>query len=389
MMKSKSIYIITGLIPLLTFILILKNIPIKIFDHRIKYSCSTFLLNNGNSLLIGHNLDDYIKVPGLVVVNKRGINKENISWTDFKSPTGKSRSSPRLQWTSKYGSITYNTFGKEFIDGGMNEKGLYVGEMTLLGTEYPKNENLPNFYHHQWMQYILDNFSNVKETLEGLPKIIIDGHCQWHFFIADRSGDAAVIEFLKGKPNIFKDTDLPYKVLCNRTYSRELDSLKLYSGFGGKRPVHFNDTLIDRRFVWANTMLFNLRLLNNDSNIDYAFKILKQMDVGNNRWSIVYDLNSLTMYFNTSCARQIRYVDFQSFDFSCNSPTMLLDINKNLNGNVSKEFQVYSDAINHKYIKANWDEIDLGFISNILFKPLMVNRLSKYAKTFRCNSVNN
>jgi choloylglycine hydrolase len=270
------------------------------------------LFSNSNSLLIGHNLDDYIKVPGLVVVNKRGVQKENISWSDLKSISGKSNSAPRQQWTSKYGSITYNTFGKEFIDGGMNETGFYVGEMTLIGTVYPENDALPKIYHHLWMQYLLDNFSTVQEALESLSKLLIEGHCQWHFFIADRTGNAAVIEFLKGKTVIYKDKNLPFKVLCNRSYSRELDSIKLFNGFGGNRPVNFKDTIIDRRFIWANAMLGNHRQQKSISDVDYAFEILKQMDIGNNKWSIVYDMKELRMYFNTSTARQTRYVDFKS-----------------------------------------------------------------------------
>lgn len=386
-MRKKVKYQLFGLVSLLTSILILNTIQNHKHFSEKNHSCSTFLFNNGSSLLIGHNLDDYIKVPGLVIVNKRGIQKENISWNDLKSPGGKSKTDTRIQWTSKYGSVTYNTFGKEFIDGGMNEKGLYIGEMSLIGTEYPPNDILPSFYHHQWMQYILDNFSTVKETLASLQKIHVNGHCQWHFFIADRSGDAAVIEFLKGKTSVYTDAGLPYKVLCNRSYSRELDSLKLFRGFGGTRSINFNDTIVDRRFAWANEMLSNSQIQKDYSDVEYAFKILKQLDIGNNKWSIVYDLNNLIMYFNTSTSREIRYIEFQSFDFSCNSPTLLLDINKNLSGNIAKEFLIYSHSINHEFIKNNWNEINLGFISNILFKPLMIRRLSKYTKAFKCNDI--
>jgi penicillin V acylase-like amidase (Ntn superfamily) len=385
-MKIIRYFVLTGLISILLFKIILTND----FDSRPEseqnHSCSTFLLSNGNSLLIAHNLDDYIKVPGLVVVNKRGVQKENISWNDLKSITGKSSSSPRQQWTSKYGSITYNTFGKEFIDGGMNETGFYVGEMTLIGTEYPKNDALPKIYHHQWMQYLLDNYSTVQEALESLPKLLIDGHCQWHFFIADRTAKAAVIEFLKGKTVIYKDKNLPFKVLCNKSYSRELDSLNLFIGFGGTRPVNFKDTIFDRRFVWANDMLSNPHQKKPDSDVDYAFEILNQMDLGNNKWSIVYDMKELRMYFNTSTARQTRYVDFKSFDFSCKKPVVVLDINQSLKDDVSNKFITYSDSINYKFIKANWNEIDLGFFTNKFFKPMLIDRLSKYPRTFSCTS---
>ena len=385
-MRKINKFSFVGLFLVLVFIFMTQNELSFRQKVRQNHSCSTFLFSDGNSLLIGHNLDDYIKVPGLVVVNKRGVQKENISWNDLKSITGKNGSAPRQQWTSKYGSITYNTFGKEFIDGGMNETGFYVGEMTLIGTEYPKNDVLPKIYHHQWMQYLLDNFSSVQEALESLSKLLIEGHCQWHFFIADRTGDAAVIEFLKGKTVIYKDKNLPFKVLCNKSYSRELDSIKLFIGFGGNRSVNFKDTIFDRRFVWANDMLSNPHQKKPYLDVDYAFEILKQLYLGNNKWSIVYDMKELKMYFNTSVARQSRYVDFKSFDFSCKKPVMVLDINKSLKDNVSNEFLIYSDSINYRFIKANWDEINLGFFSNKFLKPLLIHRLSNYPKTFNCTS---
>jgi len=38
-------------------------------------SCSTFMLCCNGAFFVGHNLDDYSEVPGLVVVNKRGLEK--------------------------------------------------------------------------------------------------------------------------------------------------------------------------------------------------------------------------------------------------------------------------------------------------------------------------
>lgn len=77
-MGKKYILIFSGLILVFIFVLILMDDPRLKQNHLLKHSCSTFLLNNRNSLLVGHNLDDYIKVPGLVVINKRGIQKKTL-----------------------------------------------------------------------------------------------------------------------------------------------------------------------------------------------------------------------------------------------------------------------------------------------------------------------
>jgi choloylglycine hydrolase len=375
--------------PVIVGSLILLISFIKVFcsndtEARNQHSCSTFLLSLEGNLLVGHNLDDYIEVPGRVVVNKRGVKKENISWDDIGSFWGRSESSPRIRWISKYGSITYNTFGKEFIDGGMNEAGFYVGEMTCFGTQYPKNDSLPKFYHHQWMQYLLDNYATVEEAVGSLRNALIDGHCQWHFFIADRNGSSAVIEFMDVRSAVRQGDNLPIKALCNRCYSCELDSLKAYQGFGGKRIIDFNDSTDDKRFVWAAAMLEDSNSLKIGHAYQYAFSILRQLGIGNNKWSLVYDLKNLTMYFHTYRCRQIKSLNFSSFDFSCSTPALILDIHRDVAGNVADQFVPYSHAANTEFIKSVWSEIDFGFFGNTFFKPAIVKRLSSYAKDFSC-----
>lgn len=94
--------------------------------------------------------------------------------------------------------MTYNTFGREFIDRGMNEAGLHVGEMTVRGTVWPSDVR-PTIYHHhhydhQRMQYLLDNFATVDEALTSLQEVCPSRHCQWHIFPANRLGRAVVVE---------------------------------------------------------------------------------------------------------------------------------------------------------------------------------------------------
>lgn len=117
---------------------------------QLRHTCSTFQLASGDTIVVGHNLDDYFTAPGMVLVNPRGIEKESLAWRDFRK--GKKKDVPRLKWTSKYGSITYSIFGRDLIDGGMNEAGLYIGEMTLFETKYPTDDSKPTFYHNLFMQ---------------------------------------------------------------------------------------------------------------------------------------------------------------------------------------------------------------------------------------------
>lgn len=355
-------------------------IPALIWSAE-RHSCSTFMINQNDTLLVGPNLDDYIDVSGLAVINPRGISKHSITWDDFKSVFG--RSKPKLNWTSKYASLTNNMFGKEFPDGGMNEAGLYIGEMTMFATKYPKDESLAEIYHHLWMQYILDQYRPVDEVIADLNKVIPSGHCLWHFFVADRSGNSAVIEFIDGQTIVHAGKDMPVKALCNRSYKRELDSLRLYEGFGGTRAINLADTSVDRRFAWAYKMIADAQVNKPASLVSHSFSILNPLDLGNNKWSVVCDLKNSRMYFHTYLSRKMKWVDLKYFDLSGNSPAMVFDIHTDVSNNVTKSFIPYTEEMQAEYVLKAWEPIDTGFIWNLIFKPVMIRRLREYISDFK------
>jgi hypothetical protein len=63
--------------------------------HR---SCATFVMPAGGSVLVGHNLDEANPVPGLAVVNPRGLAKSNWTYGEINAGS-QSASSPSLPWT--------------------------------------------------------------------------------------------------------------------------------------------------------------------------------------------------------------------------------------------------------------------------------------------------
>src|SRR3954447_12341560 len=89
-------------------------------------ACTTFCLRKDSTAVFGKNYDWHFD-DGLVLVNKRGVAK-----TAAPPPAG----SP-AQWTSRYGSVTFNQFGREFPNGGLNEAGLALELMWLNETLYP------------------------------------------------------------------------------------------------------------------------------------------------------------------------------------------------------------------------------------------------------------
>ena len=308
--------------------------------------CATFMLKNGKELIVGHNLDENSFIPGCIVVNKRGVIKKGISFEELR--TGKNDDSPPLTWTSKYGSITYNPLGRDLPDGGLNEAGLYIGEMSLNETRFPEDNTKPKMFMSLWMQYVLDNFESVEQVIKSTNEIMLDGWA-WHFFTVDSKGDAVAIEFIDGKPLIYRDRELPVTALCNSTYPDEMKRLAEYSGFGGDKPVVLEDHKTPR-FVHAAHMLKEFKS-DKDSPVDYGFEILQSMERGGTQWSLVYDINNMRVYLRTVKSRKIRYVDFSSFKFSCDTPVKMIDIHADLSGNIEDAFSEYSPELNREFVK--------------------------------------
>src|SRR5688572_4523016 len=157
---------------------------------NIASACTTFFLAKNGQLAFGRNYD-WLTDAGMVCTNLRGLSK-----TSMKMPEGSS-----ITWVSKYGSITFNQYGKEFPMGGMNERGLVIEMMWLDGSQYPKPDKRPALYVLQWIQYQLDNSASVKEVIATNKRIRISSQANppIHYLVADSYGDAATIEFLNGK----------------------------------------------------------------------------------------------------------------------------------------------------------------------------------------------
>jgi penicillin V acylase-like amidase (Ntn superfamily) len=309
-------------------------------------ACSTFVLSQGEDLIVGHNLDEPSDVPGLVVINKRGVSKTSCSWGELL--TSRRSVSHQRSWVSRYGSATFNPLGREFADGGINEAGLCVSEMTLSESRYPDAETRPRIFMMLWIQYQLDNFESVDEVLENLSQFALDGW-GWHFLVCDRGGNCAVIEFLDGHPVIYEGPSLPVPALCNASYSEELRGLEEYEVLGGTREVDLADDTVPR-FVHAAHMLNAYGQNESSSAVDYAFEMLKTLERGHTKWSYVLDVRRMRVHFRSSVGRQIKHFDLEAFDLSCHAPAQVLDVNCDLVGDVSEEFRGYTSAVNRAYI---------------------------------------
>jgi len=333
-------------------------------------ACSALFLDSTEGVLCAENFDWNVR-DGLVMINKRNIKKAALVLRgDDCVPA---------VWTSRYGSITFNHVAREFFHGGMNEKGLFITGLLLPGSRYPPHDSRPVVSSTQWKQYVVDNFSTVKETLAAHDRVRVwsrTGRYPTHYFLCDRTGDCAVIEFLEGEMVVYRGKDLPVKVLTNNRYLDSVQYLKKHNGFGGSQPFSAGTGSL-ARFARASGMVARFDPKKNRSAADHAFQILEEVSQGAYTvWRVVYDLKNLRIRFRTIDQPRIRYVDFKSFDFSCTTPVKVLDMAKTLSGDVSKAFVDYSTRINREFVgKIN------GFYR---FPGSVVDALARHPEGLKC-----
>lgn len=300
--------------------------------------CSTFKLQKGNKLVYGHNLNEGdIGVPGLIFINKRGIFKKGRTWSELTTAGQENPSSH--SWISRYGSVTFNNFGRDFPDGGMNEAGLYIWEMNE-DADYPKDENLPKLNQMNWMQYILDNYSTVEEAIQCASEIEIDGW-GWHFFAGDAKGNTAAIAFIDGEVVVHAGEQMPVPALFNTPYNREMELLRYYKGFGGLYEPDLNDPKVPR-FVKSAVMIRDYDP--KQSIIDYGFEMLQNIRVDDDpEWSILFDVRDKKVYFKTRLNPEIKSFSMEEIDFSNASQVMILNMDLQNGGDVLSLFETCSN----------------------------------------------
>jgi len=87
-----------------TFTVFFVSITILAFASTI-FPCSTFILKEEDILLVGHNLDENSFIPGRIVVNKRGITKEGVSFEELRTGIKKRISSTHLDLKIRFNNL--------------------------------------------------------------------------------------------------------------------------------------------------------------------------------------------------------------------------------------------------------------------------------------------
>lgn len=305
-------------------------------------ACTVMCLKFKDRHIVARNHDWHFG-DGLVFVNKRGIEKVAIS---IDKP---------LRWTSKYGSVSLAQYGRELPLAGMNEVGLTVDLLWLGAAKFPEPDERASCCTLQWTQHQLDTAATVAEVVASLRNVriapIVPSAERVHFFVTDRKGDSAVIEFLDGNSSVYSGSDLEVSVLENQTYSASRDLLKTCRGFGGSRSL--DDVAEASRFVGAARQTAGAGDASL-SPVEFGFQSLRKVAQGRfTKWSLVYDSSNRKIHFRTLANPKRKTIDLAELNFAAESPVLMLDVNSDFAGAAVNHFEEYSREKNTQMLRTN------------------------------------
>jgi penicillin V acylase-like amidase (Ntn superfamily) len=293
-------------------------------------ACTSFCMDTPDGPVFGANLDLFIPGDGLVFVNQRGIAKEGYA----AGTTGET-----AMWVSKYGSVTFNLAGREFAFSGMNETGLVVSSMELRAGKYPKPDERPPVGNGTWVQYVLDTCGDIEDVVRAISLVRIeDEGAPNHYLVADADGACAAVEWLNGRRVCYVGERAPVKAMTNMRYARALAARER----GGPRWWWSNPGRSAERFAAAAARSESYDPDSDPNAVNYAFETLTRV-VGapHTKWSIVYDVAKREIWYRSAASPAVKHVSLGSFDFSCEAPLLMLDVNAALDGDVGGFFKPY------------------------------------------------
>lgn len=125
-------------------------------------ACTSLSFKSQEGQIFAANLDLAIPADGLVYINKRGVAKNNLR----QNTVGQT-----LDWTPRYGSVTFSLAGYGYVWSGMNEAGLVISMMELKDSQYPTLDERFPLEQAVWIQYQLDTCSDVECVIQSDSKV--------------------------------------------------------------------------------------------------------------------------------------------------------------------------------------------------------------------------
>jgi len=303
--------------------------------------CSAIVLDNDGHGLFGANFDHTWTDEGLVFVNRKGVEKFSVSGGDLQN---------RVQWTSRFASVSFNLVGYEYAWAGMNEAGLSISTMSLTETQQPPPDGRPALDNGEWVQYLLDTCGTVEDVIAtdtDVRILTVD-----HYLVGDGSGNAASIEYLNGRMVVHTGPDMPVAALTNGTYAGSVGLWQMLRDNGNY--TGFSSSL--QRFCLAADRVDGFEPTSDAEAVSYAFDTLHEVrgesfSPSPTNWSLVFDTKNRRVYYRTIRNRQIRWLDLDDLDLRCGGPVKMIDVHVGGVGDVSGHLFDYDRHLNRFHME--------------------------------------
>jgi penicillin V acylase-like amidase (Ntn superfamily) len=329
-------------------------------------ACTTFLLKPGHEVIVGKSYD-YTIGQALLVFNKRWVVKQALRAESGATPA---------RWTSKYASLTFNQFGREIPNGGMNEAGLVVEVMSLAAAVTPPPDARPTVNELQFIQWLLDQFGTVGEVVAHAHDVRVHRvYMGVHYLACDAGGACAAIDHVNGRLVVTSGRTLTVPVLTNNTYAESIEFLTRHRGFGGDEPLPAGTDSLSR---FARAAAYAMR--GPASPVPAAaFAALDDVRMPDyTKWNIVYMPKQRRIYWRTAAQGAVKSVDLKKFATACGTPVRVLDIDTAAPGDATGRFEEYTTAANEALVRSSYENM----VSKL--PPGAVERVVHYPESFPC-----
>lgn len=328
-------------------------------------ACTNIMIQSkDNAIVVGRTLEFGPSLNSEIVTSPKG--------KAFSNTTSDGKSSQ--SWTAKYGFVYLNFFGRDHALDGMNDQGLSIGLLYLPGyTQYPKvsEENLKNAIpYFQLGDWVLSQFKTTDEASAALEDLIvfdqpinIDGQdysFPLHLIINDAQGKSIVVEFNKGKKQIYEN---PLGILTNSpTFDWQLTNLKNYANLSpyAVEPIEVDnmiysatgqgagmvglpgDTTPPSRFVkMAFLQKTAFTVENAEKAVVLSEHIIDNVFIPNGmvrnakgtsgtettQWTVFKDLKNAKLYFKSYNIPTLQVVDIKAVDLNEGAKVVRIPVN--------------------------------------------------------------
>ena len=295
-------------------------------------SCSAFLREGAGGPVMGKSYD-WDDERGLVLVNKRGVEKRALVLSPDRTPA---------TWRSRLASLTFNQYGRELPNGGMNEAGLAIEVLVLPDTAYEKADARPEVTELGFVQYLLDQAATTAEAVELARRVrVAPVQARLHYFLCDARATCATLEFLRGSLVVSTAGAMPVRAVTNSTYASSIRAPGSATGSGTGSLGRFA-RLAGR--------------VGDPSEGDPVAAAFKDLDSvrfpTSTQWQIVYELRAQRVHFRSLHHPSVKTVALGAFPPACAEPVMMLDMASNQAGDATAAFVPYRDEANRALVEA-------------------------------------